>query len=531
MMSTKAKCGWISLLIAAAVCAAAAEAVSVQRTLWCRGSSAGLWVAAVRREAVVLAFRPVGQAFGAVNSVTGQLTGLAALDDRAYLAFSDGSLWRYDTQGRNEVLAKLPQGAAVAAVAGDQDTRRVYALAESAGPPESSQAAIQPTAGEAADTQPNDASPIERAGGASETEGPLQWRVYQLTGGQWEYLTDLPDEVPLDRPPVLLARNGWLEIVWKGLLGKLYYSRFDGQWSPVQALPVQPAQAWWLCALPDQLVLVTAGSDQEGRRWRLHVNKRTESGWQETGYLHSGEEPLAVEAGRIDLTAEAEHISGVWQEGDGLLAAKWRIDGSMVGSPEDVSQALQAPQGQRRQPDLLATALLIALVVMLLFMRGGWLAAPVPLPEGFKLCDFWRRGLAFVIDLMPSMVLGTVIWRDVVLNPQRQQDLLSAMQRGQTDPQMYWFGVFVVVGYAAYCFISESLAGTTLGKWVLDLHLWDARNASSRLTLRQLLIRNGFRVLELYLFLPLVLVLFTPNRQRLGDMIAGTVVIQRIRQA
>ena len=84
--------------------------------------------------------------------------------------------------------------------------------------------------------------------------------------------------------------------------------------------------------------------------------------------------------------------------------------------------------------------------------------------------------------------------------------------------------------YAAYCLVWELWRGNTPGK--MAMHCGVCAPGGRPCTRRQLLVRNLFRIIELEPFLlvwPLLLLLvLTRNRQRLGDMWAHTLVIQRV---
>jgi uncharacterized RDD family membrane protein YckC len=90
---------------------------------------------------------------------------------------------------------------------------------------------------------------------------------------------------------------------------------------------------------------------------------------------------------------------------------------------------------------------------------------------------------------------------------------------------------FVVVGFAgfwAYWILPEALwSGQTVGKYVLHLRVIDARGGP--ITVGQAVIRNLLRVAD---FLPVsyaagtVAIFSSPRNQRIGDLVAGTVVVR-----
>ena len=73
--------------------------------------------------------------------------------------------------------------------------------------------------------------------------------------------------------------------------------------------------------------------------------------------------------------------------------------------------------------------------------------------------------------------------------------------------------------------LAEALFARTLGKAIFGLRV--ANLDGSRVTARAAVVRNILRIVDLTLALfPLVMVFFSPLRQRLGDVAAGTLVVR-----
>lgn len=87
-------------------------------------------------------------------------------------------------------------------------------------------------------------------------------------------------------------------------------------------------------------------------------------------------------------------------------------------------------------------------------------------------------------------------------------------------------GILLVVGTAAFWIVPEWLVGATFGKWACDLRV--VNMMGRRISLAQSLKRNLLRLLD---FFPWYLTGFiaaklSPNRQRLGDLWAKTLVVK-----
>jgi uncharacterized RDD family membrane protein YckC len=84
--------------------------------------------------------------------------------------------------------------------------------------------------------------------------------------------------------------------------------------------------------------------------------------------------------------------------------------------------------------------------------------------------------------------------------------------------------------YFGYYFVSEVLFRNTLGKWFMGLSI--RQRTGERCTRGQLAVRSLFRVLELNPLLlgglpAAVFIVFSRRKQRIGDLVAGTVVVRR----
>ncbi|MBC8107788.1 MAG: RDD family protein [Anaerolineae bacterium] len=84
-----------------------------------------------------------------------------------------------------------------------------------------------------------------------------------------------------------------------------------------------------------------------------------------------------------------------------------------------------------------------------------------------------------------------------------------------------WIGAYAV--YFLHTLISELLTGRTLGKWIFGLRV--TKLDGTRPRPMAFLVRNFVRVLEFHLLLPLIVIVFSPLHQRIGDMAAGTIVV------
>jgi uncharacterized RDD family membrane protein YckC len=154
---------------------------------------------------------------------------------------------------------------------------------------------------------------------------------------------------------------------------------------------------------------------------------------------------------------------------------------------------------------------------VVLFRERGRLSGGIPEP-GPPVADVAARVMAFVLDhlvLAPPMLLAG----EVILPDSGLFDL--------EDPKFReWMLVCLGISFLYYA-VLEWIFGWTIGKRILGLKVTGADGG--RLTLRGALLRSAVRLLDAEA-LPMALagmasLLMTKRRQRLGDLVAGTIVV------
>ncbi len=94
------------------------------------------------------------------------------------------------------------------------------------------------------------------------------------------------------------------------------------------------------------------------------------------------------------------------------------------------------------------------------------------------------------------------------------------------------FRIYIIISFPiliqfVYFLFFESLFKTTVGKALLDLEVRDIYNRSAEPM--AIFTRNIFRIVEFFLIfyaLSILLIALTPKKQRIGDMVADTVVVE-----
>lgn len=285
--------------------------------------------------------------------------------------------------------------------------------------------------------------------------------------------------------------------------------------------PPPPAPAWMNKAAPLALAV-------EKDRFRLAVHGLPDAGDVAAATAADGQwappQPVMLEGKALNFL---EPPRAAWMGAE--LALAWRQGANW-------QYTLVAPDGQARAPagasleqrsqvsagqiQVLFLLTVSGLSVVLLFWRGQPLrAAAFVLPQGVEPASLMRRGAAFAIDFVPFMVAAS-LW----LNVQSEQELRSLLK----DPsaRVAWAYVGGMSAYVLCAIVSEYARGATLGKRLLRLRVVGA--AGGRLKLREAVLRNLLKVVEMLPYLlPLTVVIasFSAYRQRLGDRLASTAVV------
>lgn len=142
---------------------------------------------------------------------------------------------------------------------------------------------------------------------------------------------------------------------------------------------------------------------------------------------------------------------------------------------------------------------------------------------GVLLAPLGLRALAGLIDAWPiagGIVVATVIGSGGGGSHAAPAGTLPVDRMTEV---IIWSGAIV---YVLYTLSSEMIAGRTIGKMLCGLKVVSLDGTAP--TRGQFAIRNVLRVIDVGLyFLPLMLVPFSPLRQRAGDVAAGTLVVQQ----
>lgn len=375
-------------------------------------------------------------------------------------------------------------------------------------------------------------------------------------------------ELTLIGKPLLVRITSWQDdvvLLWRRAVGGrrepgLEGARLnDGQWQPFPCPPDDPTNSFFAVEEVGERLFLLQEPDVEPteRREALLLSVFDGQRWER-------------QSAGIALPVPLQRLSGLGLaltvDGDRLLAV--RTDGGGVhvfraGNLEGVGWHMAGTALEQRKGDLWGSLALVLLLItgflLLVLGRAAVLRLPrrsmaggadktVPgasesdpshpqtaLPEFAKTAEMafaarrvggiasaMDRGLAMVVDMMLVAPLPLFFW-------DASSDYEPAgMPAGEWRMLYYiWLG-----GFAVYAAVAEGVWGQTIGKRLLRIRVRSVLGGPVHAG--QAIVRNLLRFVDFWLFsfggtpLPylvaLVAVLLTARRQRVGDLLGGTVV-------
>jgi uncharacterized RDD family membrane protein YckC len=169
-------------------------------------------------------------------------------------------------------------------------------------------------------------------------------------------------------------------------------------------------------------------------------------------------------------------------------------------------------------PWVLGDAVLVV-AAALVAVRQKQLSALVVPVEGEKretkprLAPLGVRFVAGLVDLAPILAVAAII------HPANAGNPLASVDKNSFES----LSTLATFAYILHTTAAELICGQSLGKMAFGLRVVGPDGGMP--TKMAFLLRNLLRVIDAALALPLLTVLISPLRQRVGDMVAGTVVV------
>lgn len=381
------------------------------------------------------------------------------------------------------------------------------------------------------------ASPSDSVSGVVE-EQAAQLALVRFVRGRWQLVDALP--FGLDDSPVcwMVVVDSEVHVFFRGTSAAprplMHTSGMAGEWGA-------PARVGALDA--DSVVTVFAGEgtlsvvtlDREaGRRVQRWILR--DAMFSRAGYLDLGASDGPFSAGAIAACPDGSKVAlASVDDQDSIWVGLWTPDDASVPFAPELVSALSAETPtvlDAKTRDLLAY-IVLALVLLVVFLRRQEsITKPAPLAPGVAPAAMGKRMMAFLFDLLISSPITLSILYPVLstLSPQRLEMMQEEASPGQMWNEVFWPWMLAASIYCAYTAVFELVWRASPGKRIMGCRV--VAENGDRCSAVTILIRNLFRLVELFpmgqFLAAVVLIILTRNRQRLGDLIARTLVVERV---
>ncbi len=384
-----------------------------------------------------------------------------------------------------------------------------------------------------------------------------KWLLWAYRAGKWEVLSS-PGEVtdpyssdvaksdtplPFGATPTSAARvklavqNDRIVLLWiEPTLTRYVHARSmilsgaDQKWSPrvTSDLP-EDAQSFFAFPIEPRIYLAWIGSD--GREQVLsggaldsefRFSPKLSIDRVPLGFPVSG--PLASHDITISRTGEA--VAVMYEISGTDEAALGSVMLSNTGRILYPAQTIIPDIKDNTDSSVLQHSAMILLILLVAVALWQWRKRPLAarMPAQLRAARLYQRLIAALIDL--AIAFGVV----VLMYGYYNDDLLallknwfmSIIQLDRAMNQSSFLMMFVI--YIGHVTISELLTCRTIGKKIVGLRV--VAIDGSRPGKVSLLLRNLMRVPELVTSMLLIYMVMNDQRQRLGDLIARTMVVQ-----
>lgn len=520
----------LAVLLCACPGIVVAEPEGRDREIHITASEQCLWLVVVSDSKSRLFFREAVGDFDPGRSTARRIVAQTAVDRDLLVFFEDGAVYRY-RPGTEPPTAEavLPERQIPLELVGRGG--RVYAII----PPPSS--ADVPAVATRATEEPPSAFDAAESG----------YRLAIFDGRKWSFAATLPAAAQPSggaRPRArLCAAQGKLMLFAPGqALDELQGFHFDDEhrrWVSEGPINVErPAEYWAVefCQVPT-LVTVThaTGEGKALRAFRLLGDpaRADATSWRPGQLEFSGLPENVAIARYADVVGFNQHLGLLALGADGQAYLRFaRIDDPPTEPTVPVAQLLVPPgilQRGRVVFQGITFLLLLGVLVGLFVLRRGSMVRVIELPTGCALALSAQRLTAWLIDFTPFTVAAAAVvgipWKEGLGALGRWG--ISPNAEGSIPEQnvLVWWGLSIF-GYTTYSLVMELIVRRTVGKLIARVHL--VSEAGTRPTAGQILIRNLTRLIELMpqFWVFVILVVFSRNRQRMGDIFARTVVIR-----
>ncbi len=540
--------GAVALLTGGLVCLAAGTPAPLELGL--SGNESRLWMHQERiatadsQHVLTFGVRPARQSNflfpAALRNLRGRVQLTADLGDDLHVFFSEGTHRRYHFRlnrriefARNTELS-LPDQRLPLAVCGDAPNHRLYAVV-----PADCLAAL-PSPPLEPDSEALDTVDVGTAPAVAAPAEPGRFALVRYEGQRWWGEQQIPEWVAAPAAIRLAVDPAGQVHLWAsaGAGGTwLHTRRTDDNWSAPQALPDAVTEV--LCCFVHERRMAVVAVLGEGSGHSLAPLTYDGGAWIRGPVFELDGAAFRVSDLHPVAARFRQSIAVAYRNAqDQVLVGRWPLTGGAALEPPTLvghGRLDNAPLRNWQSQSVLGFVLMGLLLAYVFWRRQAVITRALPLPAHYVVAGLGRRALAFLIDFLPVALVTAWSWFPALVawldDYQRQQ--LEGEGPPPLSMDLLWSWVLCCGLYIIYATVTETMYGGTPGKLVLQCRV--VTEAGRRCSLRQIIIRNGVRAIELFpmfqLWFAVIPLVLTRNRQRLGDLMAGTLVVERVHPA
>jgi len=369
---------------------------------------------------------------------------------------------------------------------------------------------------------------------------PRNLAVFHTVNPEWQLLTDCENvNLPADsRVFVTIAADTlYMLLAPPKAPNSLLCWKKDQPWREIILAPAMAdAHVVAMVTIEDRPVIVYAaraetpdGADQtDQRELHLAAYEGPDKGLSDQTVTREGK-AVKWAKGQLPLAVGMGQQCGLfWSEGETKKFATVALNGQVV-AVYDVEALSQPPIDDDGGAILqkFMWGLVAGTFFCMFLLRPRSMGKPFSMPEHVRPGRLGRRLFAGMLDFVPFIILGTVVFGATSgpLTQGEAEQLLHAIAREHQIPVRLAYAIIsMCLGYAVYGFFMERRYGATLGKMLLKLRVIGSEGTLPGT--REAALRNLTKIFELSWPLMLLVPLINRRRFRLGDLIARTAVIE-----
>lgn len=488
-----------------------------------------IWLTGAGAKSTRLYQRSRHTPFRLIDELGSRVASLAAVPDGVYVFFEDGRCYHYPTDGGNPSPERaLPDGQRPVQVVGAADG--LYGIV-----PTQTLLSLSPDTAE--DVESPSSRPFEPG------DAPLS--IARYDGQRWTPVAPCPSGTRADAPARLAPRM----CATKDVL-YLFRRSEDGAAILCNGLDLasrrwifstsitRPHLAFFRAMIVNTVPTLVTAVAEPNQPERLEIYRllpgpgEAALEWRRTKKATLGVMPEGVTVVRHDEAFTFnQQIGLVVSASDSAKYLRFARSGDEPSEPTlpvaDVfSRESKFPARDALQ--WLSLMALLGIIAALFVFRRASLVQTLELPAGLSIALSFQRLAGWLIDTVPFAVAAALVLDIPVMESARELSgfVISVSNQLPSRDVLVWWGL-TAFGHTVYCLVMELITRRTVGKMLMGVRLLS--DSGGRPSWRQILVRNLSRVVELLppLWILGFLVLISRNRQRLGDIVAGTVAVRQ----